>query len=152
MSVNVTAIAINCSLKKSGGEKSSTDAMLDVLGSQFEKAGVELAERLRIADDAQIVLEDLVLPNVLLPPFPLHGTLGIRRSLDPGEPLTDAGLVGPGLADRLAPGQVLTIAQVAPATTVLVRPGDVVDVVAGRMTANDMMDDILARETKSETE
>lgn len=50
-----------------------------------------------------------------------------------GEPLTDAGLVGPGLADRLAPGQVLTMVQVAAATTVLVRPGDVVDVVAGRM-------------------
>jgi Flp pilus assembly protein CpaB len=50
-----------------------------------------------------------------------------------GEPLTDAGLVGPGLADRLAPDHVLTIVEVATATTVLVRPGDVVDVVAGRM-------------------
>ena len=50
-----------------------------------------------------------------------------------GEPLTDAGLVGPGLAERLAPGQVLTVVQVATPTTLLVRPGDVVDVVAGRM-------------------
>ena len=58
----------------------------DVVGTALH----DVHQRLHIADDAQIVLEDLVLPNVLLPPVPLHGTLGIRRSLDPGEPLTDA--------------------------------------------------------------
>jgi multimeric flavodoxin WrbA len=48
--VTVTALEINCTLKKSGGEPSSTDAMLDVLKEQFEAAGVEIAERVRIAD------------------------------------------------------------------------------------------------------
>ena len=50
--MTVTAIEINCSLKKSGGEKSSTDALLDVLGKHFEQAGVEIGERLRMADYA----------------------------------------------------------------------------------------------------
>jgi len=48
--VTVSAIEINCTLKKSSGEPSSTDAMLDVLGKHFKTAGVEVAERLRIAD------------------------------------------------------------------------------------------------------
>jgi multimeric flavodoxin WrbA len=48
--VTVSAIEINCTLKKSSGEPSSTDAMLDVLGKHFKTAGVEIAERLRIAD------------------------------------------------------------------------------------------------------
>ncbi len=48
--MSVSAIEINCTLKKSGGEASSTDAMLDVLGKHFRDAGVEIAERLRIAD------------------------------------------------------------------------------------------------------
>ena len=48
--MTVTAIEINCSLKKSSGEPSSTDAMLDVLGKHFKEAGVEIGERLRIAD------------------------------------------------------------------------------------------------------
>jgi hypothetical protein len=49
----------------------------------------DLRNRLRIRDDAEIVLEDLVLPSVLLPPIPQHGNFGLRRSLDPGEPLSD---------------------------------------------------------------
>ena len=48
--MTVSAIEINCTLKKSSGEPSSTDAMLDVLGKHFKTAGVEVAERLRIAD------------------------------------------------------------------------------------------------------
>jgi multimeric flavodoxin WrbA len=48
--MSVSAIEINCTLKKSGGEPSSTDAMLDVLGKHFRDAGVEIAERLRMAD------------------------------------------------------------------------------------------------------
>ncbi len=48
--MTVSAIEINCTLKKSGGEASSTDAMLDVLGKHFKDAGVEIGERLRIAD------------------------------------------------------------------------------------------------------
>ncbi len=46
----VTAIEINCTLKKSSGEPSSTDAMLDVLGQHFRDAGVVIGDRLRIAD------------------------------------------------------------------------------------------------------
>jgi Flp pilus assembly protein CpaB len=49
-----------------------------------------------------------------------------------GEPLTDARVVGPGLAAGLPGGQVLTSVPVATATTLLVRPGDAVDVVAGQ--------------------
>jgi multimeric flavodoxin WrbA len=48
--VTVTAIEINCTLKKSSGEPSSTDAMLDVLAKHFKDAGVTIAERLRMAD------------------------------------------------------------------------------------------------------
>jgi multimeric flavodoxin WrbA len=48
--VTVSAIEINCSLRKSSGEPSSTDAMLDVLGKHFKDAGVTVTERLRIAD------------------------------------------------------------------------------------------------------
>jgi multimeric flavodoxin WrbA len=46
----ISAIEINCSLKKSSGEPSSTDAMLDVLGKHFKDAGIQVGERLRIAD------------------------------------------------------------------------------------------------------
>ncbi len=45
---------------------------------------------LNIADDAEVVIEDLAIPNVLLPPVPLHGTLGIRRTLDPDESAAEA--------------------------------------------------------------
>ena len=46
----VTAIAINCTLKKSGDEASSTDAMIDVLKKAFADADVEITETLRMAD------------------------------------------------------------------------------------------------------
>jgi multimeric flavodoxin WrbA len=46
----VSAIAINCTLEKSGGESSSTDAMIAVLAQAFADRGVQLAETLRIAD------------------------------------------------------------------------------------------------------
>lgn len=46
----LSAIALNCSLKKSGGEASSTDAMIGVLAEAFAKHDVALAEALRIAD------------------------------------------------------------------------------------------------------
>jgi hypothetical protein len=44
------AIEINRSLQNSGDEASSTDVMLDVLDKHFKVAGVEISERLRIAD------------------------------------------------------------------------------------------------------
>lgn len=46
----LSAIAINCSLKKSGGSKSSTDAMIAVLAEEFAACDVELVETIRIAD------------------------------------------------------------------------------------------------------
>lgn len=44
------AIAINCSLKRSSGEPSSTDAMIRLLGTELSKHDVELSETIRIAD------------------------------------------------------------------------------------------------------
>ena len=46
----LSAIALHCSLKKSGGEKSSTDTMIGVLAEAFAKHDVALSETLRIAD------------------------------------------------------------------------------------------------------
>ena len=46
----LSAIALNCSLKKSSGEESSTDAMLSMLQKHFRRHDVEVGEILRIAD------------------------------------------------------------------------------------------------------
>lgn len=46
----LTAIAINCSLKRSGGENSLTDKMIGLLVSELKKRGVEFGETIRIAD------------------------------------------------------------------------------------------------------
>jgi len=46
----LSAIAINCSLKRSGGGDSSTDAMIGLLVSELKKKGVAFAETIRIAD------------------------------------------------------------------------------------------------------
>ena len=48
--MTVTAIAINCSLKRSGDEASSTDAMIVTLAKAFARHDVELDEAVRIAD------------------------------------------------------------------------------------------------------
>ncbi len=47
----------------------------------------DLRKRLRIREDAEFVLENLVLPSVF--PVPQHGNVGLRKSLDPGEPLSE---------------------------------------------------------------
>lgn len=44
------AIAINCSLKRSGGEDSSTDRMIGLLVSELKKRDVEFGGTIRIAD------------------------------------------------------------------------------------------------------
>ena len=44
------AIAINCSLKRSGGEPSSTDKMIGLIAGKLGKHGVELRETIRLAD------------------------------------------------------------------------------------------------------
>jgi multimeric flavodoxin WrbA len=46
----LTAIAINCTLKRSGGEPSSTDKMIGVIAGELGKRGVELRDTIRIAD------------------------------------------------------------------------------------------------------
>lgn len=48
--MDLTAIAINCTLKNSGDEPSSTDKMIGVVASELAKHGVELSETIRIAD------------------------------------------------------------------------------------------------------
>jgi multimeric flavodoxin WrbA len=46
----LSAIAINCTLKRSGGEPSSTDKMIGQIAGELEKHGVEVRETIRIAD------------------------------------------------------------------------------------------------------
>lgn len=46
----LTAIAINCSLKRSSGEPSSTDTMIGLVAGELGRHGVELNETIRIAD------------------------------------------------------------------------------------------------------
>jgi multimeric flavodoxin WrbA len=46
----LSAIALNCTLKSSGDEPSSTDAMIGVLEKAFAKHDVSISETLRIAD------------------------------------------------------------------------------------------------------
>lgn len=46
----LTAIAINCSLRRSSGEEGSTDKMIGLLVSELKKRGVGFSETIRIAD------------------------------------------------------------------------------------------------------
>src|SRR3954469_1730957 len=46
----LSAIALNCSLKGSGGGDSSTDDMIGLLVSELEKQGAAFSETIRIAD------------------------------------------------------------------------------------------------------
>lgn len=48
--MDVRAIAINCSLKRSGGPPSSTDAMIGVVADALAEHDVSLIETLRLAD------------------------------------------------------------------------------------------------------
>jgi multimeric flavodoxin WrbA len=48
--VALSAIAINCTLKRSGGEPSSTDKMIDLLAGKMRGHGVEIRDTIRIAD------------------------------------------------------------------------------------------------------
>ena len=48
--MTVSAIPINCTLKPSSGEASSTDAMIAVLSAALEKQDVTVAETLRMTD------------------------------------------------------------------------------------------------------
>jgi multimeric flavodoxin WrbA len=44
------AIALNCSLKRSSGKPSSTDAMIALIAGELTKQGVTLSETIRVAD------------------------------------------------------------------------------------------------------
>lgn len=46
----LTAVAINCTLKQSGGETSSTDKMIGLIAAELRKHGVDFSETLRLAD------------------------------------------------------------------------------------------------------
>lgn len=46
----LTAIALNCTLKRSDGEKSSTDKMIDLIAGELAKHDVPLTETIRLAD------------------------------------------------------------------------------------------------------
>jgi len=48
--VALSAIALNCTLKRSGSEPSSTDKMIELLAGELKKRGVELRETVRVAD------------------------------------------------------------------------------------------------------
>ncbi len=48
--MTLTAVAINCTLKRSGGEDSSTDKMIGLLVSELKKRDVEFRGTIRIAD------------------------------------------------------------------------------------------------------
>lgn len=48
--MTLKAVAINCSLKRSTGEPSSTDAMINLVARELASNGVMLAETIRIAD------------------------------------------------------------------------------------------------------
>ena len=48
--MSIKAIAINCTLKRSGGEPSSTDKMIQLIAGELKKHEVELVETIRIAD------------------------------------------------------------------------------------------------------
>jgi hypothetical protein len=55
---------------------------LNVDGSALK----DVRERLHLSDEAEVVLEDIVIPSVGLPPVPQHGSFGVRRSQDRGGP------------------------------------------------------------------
>lgn len=46
----LSAIAINCTLKRSGGEPSSTDKMIGLVAGALGKHGVEVRDTIRLAD------------------------------------------------------------------------------------------------------
>jgi multimeric flavodoxin WrbA len=48
--VALSAIALNCTLKRSGGEPSSTDKMIGLLVSELKKKDVQFTETIRIVD------------------------------------------------------------------------------------------------------
>jgi multimeric flavodoxin WrbA len=50
MITEITAIALNCSLKRSGGKASSTDAMIELVAGELRGRGVQMLGTIRVAD------------------------------------------------------------------------------------------------------
>ena len=48
--MSLSAIAINCTLKRGGSEPSSTDKMIDLIAGELRDRGVEIRETIRVAD------------------------------------------------------------------------------------------------------
>lgn len=48
--MNLSAIALNCTLKRDAGPPSSTDRMIGVIGQEFAKRHVRLSETIRVVD------------------------------------------------------------------------------------------------------
>jgi hypothetical protein len=57
--LELTAIAINCSLKRSGAEPSSTDAMIQLIGRELAAHRVQLTDSIRIADSQRAARRQL---------------------------------------------------------------------------------------------
>jgi multimeric flavodoxin WrbA len=72
--MTITAIAINCTLKSTPGEESSTDLMIKVIADALAPHGVTLAETIRIA-------EHNVMPGVSSDEGPGDGWPDIRRRI-----------------------------------------------------------------------
>lgn len=47
--MNLSAIALNCTLKRDAGPPSSTDRMIGVIGQEFAKRHVRLSETIRVS-------------------------------------------------------------------------------------------------------
>ena len=73
-STPLTAIALNCSLKKSSGEPSSTDQMIGLIVGELKKQGVEFSETIRVAPcrpRSMYRAETRSLPTAVSPSFSL---------------------------------------------------------------------------------
>jgi len=109
---------------------------------QVTVAGRDLPSGTRIshADVTTVALPPAAVPDGSYSPGDAPIGRLVAAPVRRGEPLTDAGIVGPGLAAELAAGEVLTSIEVPVATAWLVRPGDVVEVVAGNPRGADAAD------------
>lgn len=70
----LSAIALNCTLKRSGSEPSSTDRMIGLISNELRKHGVEVRDTIRIADHN-------ILPGVTSDEGPGDAWPDIRRRM-----------------------------------------------------------------------
>lgn len=70
----LSAIALNCTLKRGGSEPSSTDKMIDLIAGELRQRGVEIRETIRVADHN-------ILPGVTSDEAPGDDWPDIRRRI-----------------------------------------------------------------------